>query len=108
MASGQMDTRRTGWFMIAGLATGHVAFHWIIQSFVVVLPEIQATFQLSAVGVGGILASRELASGVIRLPGGIARRTYLGVIGVCCWPRGLWYSPYYHWTAVISKIHIPN
>ena len=36
-----------------------------------VLPEVQAAFQLSAVGAGGILTSRELASGVIRLPGGI-------------------------------------
>ena len=46
-------------------------FHWIIQSFVVVLPEIQSTFNLNAVGVGGILSIRELASGLVTLPGGV-------------------------------------
>ena len=65
------DIRMTGRFMITGLAVGHSVFHWVMQSFVVVLPEIQAAFQLSAVGVGGILTSRELASGIIRLPGGV-------------------------------------
>ena len=46
-------------------------FHWIVQSFVVVLPEIQSTFHLNAVGVGGVLSIRELASGVVTLPGGV-------------------------------------
>ena len=48
--------------IIPGLATGHVVFHWIVQSFVVVLPEIQAAFSLSAVGVGGLLSAREIAA----------------------------------------------
>ena len=48
------DIRRRGWFIIFGLAAGHTVLHWVIQSFVVVLPEIQSTFQLNAVGVGGI------------------------------------------------------
>lgn len=87
MASEQKDIRRTGLFMITGLATGHVVFHWVVQSFVVVLPEIQSAFELSAVGVGGILASRELASGVIRLPGGIVAdilRRYWGLLLAAC------------------------
>lgn len=46
-------------------------FHWIAQSFVVVLPEIQQAFNLSAVGVGGVLSIRELATGVVKLPGGV-------------------------------------
>ncbi|PKB63890.1 MAG: MFS transporter [SAR202 cluster bacterium Io17-Chloro-G2] len=71
VATEQRDIRMTGRFMITGLAAGHSVFHWVMQSFVVVLPEIQAAFQLSAVGVGGILTSRELASGIIRLPGGV-------------------------------------
>ena len=44
-ASEQRDIRLTGRFMITGLATGHAVFHWVMQSFVVVLPEIQAAFQ---------------------------------------------------------------
>ena len=56
-------TRAFGSRVIPGLVIGHSVFHWITQSFVVVLPEIQQAFQLSGVGVGGILAARELASG---------------------------------------------
>ena len=57
--------------MIPGLAAGHTVFHWIVQSFVVVLPEIQQAFQLNSVGVGGVLSAREVASGLVALPGGI-------------------------------------
>ena len=73
--------------IIPGLATGHVVFHWIVQSFVVVLPEIQAAFSLSAVGVGGLLSARELASGVVALPGGVAVdmvRRYWGLLLALC------------------------
>ena len=73
--------------MITGLAIGHSVFHWVMQSFVVVLPEVQAAFQLSAVGAGGILTSRELASGVIRLPGGILvdmLRCHWGLLLAAC------------------------
>ena len=65
------DIRLTARVMVTALAVGHVAFHWIIQSFVVVLPEIQRTFGLNGVGVGGILTMRELASGLVTLPGGV-------------------------------------
>ena len=37
----------------------------------VLLPEIQQNFGLSAVAIGGLLASREMSSGIIRLPAGI-------------------------------------
>ncbi|MCH8109469.1 MAG: MFS transporter [Chloroflexi bacterium] len=65
------DIRESGGFIISGLASGHVLFHWFVQSFLVVLPEIQATFHLNGVGVGAILAVRELASGIVTLPGGV-------------------------------------
>ena len=35
----------------------------MIQGFVVLLPEIQATFHLSGVGVGALVTTRELADG---------------------------------------------
>ena len=57
--------------ILFGLALGHSVFHWIVQSFVVVLPEIQQAFLLNAVGVGGILAARELATGLVKLPAGV-------------------------------------
>ena len=81
------DLRNTAVFMIGSLAVGHSVFHWIIQSFVGLLPEIQQTFGLSAIAIGGLLASREMASGIIRLPGGIISdmlRTYWGILLSAC------------------------
>ncbi len=70
-----------------GLASGHVVFHWVIQSFIVVLPEIQAAFGLSAVGVGGLVTAREVAAGIVALPGGVAvdiiRRYWGFLLAVC-------------------------
>ena len=51
--SEKQNLRQTSQFLISALAIGHAVFHWIIQSFVVLLPEIQSTFHLSGVGVGG-------------------------------------------------------
>ena len=76
-----------GRIIIPGLATGHVVFHWIVQSFVVALPEIQQAFQLSSVGVGGILSARELASGLVALPAGVVvdiLRRYWGPLLASC------------------------
>ena len=87
------DPRLTARVMVSALATGHVAFHWIIQSFVVVLPEIQHTFGLNAVGVGGVLTMRELASGLVTLPGGVAvdllRKWWGWLLAVCVGASGL-------------------
>ncbi len=76
-----------GRFIVPGLAAGHTVFHWIVQSFVVALPEIQAAFQLNSVGVGGILSARELASGLVALPGGVVvdiLRRYWGQLLASC------------------------
>jgi len=65
------DFRRSGPFILSSLAGGHSLFHWFLQSFIVVLPEVQAAFHLSGAGVGAILTARELASGLVTLPGGV-------------------------------------
>lgn len=89
----EKDLRLTARVMVSALATGHVAFHWIIQSFVVVLPEIQQTFGLNAVGAGGILTMRELASGLVTLPGGVVvdlvRKWWGWLLAVCVAASGL-------------------
>ena len=81
------DLRLTARVMVTALAVGHVGFHWILQSFVVVVPEIQHTFGLNGVGVGGIQAVRELTSGLITLPGGVVvgmlRRWWSWLLAVC-------------------------
>ena len=73
--------------IVPGLSVGHTVFHWIVQSFVVALPEIQQAFNLSSVGVGGILSARELASGAVALPGGVLvdiLRRYWGPLLALC------------------------
>ncbi len=89
----ERDIRDTSKFMVTALAVGHSVFHWILQSFVVVLPEIQSAFQLSAIGAGGILSARELASGAVRLPGGILadilRKHWGLLLAVCLFISGL-------------------
>ena len=77
------DLRNTSIFMVTGLVVGHAVFHWIIQSFVVLLPEIQQTFGLSAVAIGGLLASRELSSGIRCFSHRDIRSICLSVIGHC-------------------------
>ena len=86
-ASGDPAPAINSWLIIPGLAAGHAVFHWTVQSFVVVLPEIQQAFLLSGVGVGGILAARELATGLVKLPGGVAvdiLRKYWGSLLAAC------------------------
>ena len=73
--------------ILPGLSAGHVVYHWIVQSFVVLLPEIQAAFSLSAVGVGGLVSAREIAASIVALPGGVATdmvRRYWGRLLVAC------------------------
>ena len=73
--------------IIPGLAAGHATFHWIVQSFAVALPEIQAAFGLNSVGVAGIMSARDLAAGLIALPGGVVvdiLRRYWGLLLAAC------------------------
>jgi MFS family permease len=79
--------RGRGGFILSGLTGGHGVFHWFTQSFIAMLPEVQAAFALSGVGIGGITSIRELVSGVVTLPGGIiadALRKYWGLVLALC------------------------
>ncbi|MGA7279856.1 MAG: MFS transporter [Desulfocapsaceae bacterium] len=50
---------------------GHSVFHFLGQSFAVLLPSIQDTFLLSPIQIGTLITVRELATGLISLPGGM-------------------------------------
>ena len=79
--------RGRGGFIISGLTGGHGVFHWFTQSFIAMLPEVQAAFALSGVGVGGITSVRELVSGLVTLPGGIIAdtlRKHWGLVLALC------------------------
>ena len=80
--------RRGAAFIIGGLTGGHGVFHWLTQSFIVVLPEVRdALLGGSVLAVNSIQTTREIASGVVSLPGGVltdALRRYWGwVMAVC-------------------------
>jgi MFS family permease len=90
--SEKQNVRFTARVMVTALAVGHVGFHWILQSFVVLVPEIQQTFGLNGVGVGGIQAVKELTSGLITLPGGVLvgmlRKWWGWLLGICIGASG--------------------
>lgn len=50
---------------------GHAVFHFMGQSFAVLLPSIQETFLVTPVQIGALITVREIVSGVVSLPGGI-------------------------------------
>ena len=90
---GHIDVRRRGGFIITGLTGGHGVFHWFSQSFIAMSPVVQDYFGLSAFAIGGIATTREVASGLVTLPGGViadALRKYWGLIlGLCMAVFGL-------------------
>ena len=69
------DTTQFGstkaWIFVGVLAGGHTLYHWVVQGFIVVLPEVQHHFFLNSIGVGLILTVREVSTGLVSLPGGI-------------------------------------
>ena len=80
--------RRGAAFIIGGLTGGHGVFHWLTQSFIVVLPEVRDSLLGGSVfWANSIQSTREIASGVVSLPGGVltdALRRYWGwVMAVC-------------------------
>ena len=84
----QRGFRRGAAFIIGGLTSGHGVFHWLTQSFLVVLPEVrELLLGGSVIAATSIQTTREIASGVVSLPGGIltdALRRYWGwVMAVC-------------------------
>lgn len=86
-STGRGDIRRSGGFVISGLTSGHGVFHWFSQSFLVMLPQVQATFGLSEIGIGAIVTTREVVSGIVNLPGGVVvdmLRRYWGLVLAIC------------------------
>jgi MFS family permease len=85
---GQQGVRKGATFIVGGLTSGHGVFHWIAQSFIVVLPEVRdALLAGSTLAATSIQSTREIASGVVALPGGvltdILRRYWGWVMAVC-------------------------
>ncbi len=88
VTEGRTGFRRGAAFIIGGLTSGHGVFHWIAQSFIVVLPEVRdLLLGGSVIAVTSIQTTREIMSGVVSLPGGMLtdtlRRYWGWVMAVC-------------------------
>jgi MFS family permease len=88
VTEGRTGFRRGAAFIIGGLSSGHGVFHSIQQSFIVVLPEVRdLLLGGSIIAVTSIQTTREIASGVVALPGGVLtdvlRRYWGWVMAVC-------------------------
>lgn len=88
VTEGRTGFRRGAAFIIGGLSSGHGVFHSLAQSFIVVLPEVRDLLLAgNTVAAASIQTTREIASGVVALPGGVltdALRRYWGwVMAVC-------------------------
>ena len=79
------DTK--AWLFIGALAGGHSLFHWVVQGFVVVLPEVQSHFALTGIEIGLVLTVRELSTGLVAFPGGVVadslRRHWGAFLAAC-------------------------
>ena len=88
VVEGRTGFRRRAAFIIGGLTSGHGVFHWVAQSFIVVMPEVRdLLLGGSSVAVASIQTTREIVSGVVSLPGGVltdALRRYWGWVMAAC------------------------
>lgn len=85
--AGAVKARKENRSLLVGLTTAHAIFHFMHQSFSVMIPGIKETFGISPVGVGAIVTARELAAGFASLPGGVVsdylRRHRAAIMAAC-------------------------
>ena len=78
---------RDGARILTAFTISHGIFHFMQQSFSVMLPAIKETFGINPVQIGALMAAREIAMGVSSLPGGVISdrlKRYRGVIMAAC------------------------
>ena len=83
----RQGVRERGWFVLSTLALSHGVFHFVPQSFSVMLPAIRDSLGITPLEIGAIITAREVASGVASLPGGVLSdrlRRYWGVLFAVC------------------------
>jgi FSR family fosmidomycin resistance protein-like MFS transporter len=86
-ANRSVETSRSGFKILTGFTVSHGIFHFMQQSFAVMLPAIKESFGISAVAIGALMTAREIAMGISSLPGGVLSdrlRRFRGIIMAAC------------------------
>jgi MFS family permease len=86
-ANNHAGSTRSGIKILSGFTIAHGIFHFMQQSFSVMLPAVKEAFGVSPVQIGALMTAREIAMGVSSLPGGVLSdrlRRYRGIIMAVC------------------------
>ena len=73
--------------ILSAFTIAHGVFHFMQQSFSVMLPAIKEAFGINAVAIGALMSAREISMGLFSLPGGVLAdrlRRYRGIIMAVC------------------------
>ncbi len=70
-ANDSVETSRGGIRILAGFTIAHGIFHFMQQSFAVMLPAIKEAFGINPIQIGALMTAKEIAMGVSSLPGGV-------------------------------------
>jgi MFS family permease len=84
---GGRGARGSNSLVLTGLTGGHAILHFLHQSFLVVLPVLRDALNISPLQVGAIITAREVASGLVSIPGGLIcdrLQRYWGLILAIC------------------------
>ena len=86
-ANESAETSRNAIKILIGFTIAHGIFHFMQQSFAVMLPAIKESFGISAIQIGALMTAKEIAMGASSLPGGVLSdrlRRHRGTIMAAC------------------------
>ena len=82
-----VEKSRSSVRILSGYTIAHGIFHFMQQSFAVMLPAIKETFGINPIQIGALMTAKEIAMGISSLPGGVLSdrlRHYRGIIMAAC------------------------
>jgi len=92
-ANESVETSPHGVKILTGFTIAHGIFHFMQQSFAVMLPAIKESFGISAIQIGALMTAKEIAMGLSSLPGGVLsdrlRRHRAIIMAACLFLFGL-------------------
>ena len=86
-SASENQPKKGSYLLLSIFSASHGIFHFMSQSFSVMLPTIKETFGINPVQVGVLITAKTLAGGLASLPGGIASdyfRRYRGRLMMAC------------------------